>query len=1189
MQIGSIDIPEPLLSAQRNGSLVIFAGAGVSMGPPANYPSFPQLALQVSGDFHKPEEQEPTDRFLGRLENLGVPVHRETKRILTNPTSRYTPLHADLLRLFGSTDRVRLVTTNFDVHFTTAAKHVFGADCRQFHAPALPLGHDFFGIVYLHGSVDQEEKHLVLTDRDFGRAYLTEGWARRFLLGLFANYTVLFVGYSHSDVVMNYLSRGLPPDTQKPRFALTSDTDSARWKFLGVTPVVYPLKNGGDHSALGEAISKWAQLAQMGAIDHERRIADIVTKSPPLEQETIDYVRFVLGDLSTVRFFTRYAKTPEWLHWAEQEHVFDPLFGERAQLNEIAREIALWFAQSYSCAYPEHALALIERRQQGMGTHLWSVIAHHLHVAKQEGLDPAVFAKWVMVLVASWRPGYAFDPLNHLLAGCKQGQDDLSAVLLFEHLTRPRAALKARLRSSDEEDSKQVDLEIEFAGDSFWLQDRWERLFRRNLGTFAEKLLPIITANIQQAHLLLRAAGQGQGFDDLLSLRRSAIEPHPQDEIREPLDALIDAARDILEWLLINKAEAGRMVIETWANSEAPLLRRLAIHGVAKSLSMSPEEKTDWLSQRNWLYVPGFKHEVYRLLEQAYPKLDEDSRATMLDQVEMGPQGPLYSNIDEETLRYEAYNLLLWLSRVAPDCEVTQRRFAAMQAANPEYAPREHPEFGHFMTIGFGVSSPVTVEELLKYEPQEKVEWLLTYRGEAFLGPSREGLLVTVSEAVAKDFSWSAKLVAAIEAANAWSADLWACVVRGWRQSTLGEAEWEQVLGTLLAEPERTTHVIRELAELLLEGLRREEGAIPLAALPLAEQIADLLWPLAEAEQQEEELTEDSDWLSKAINRPPGSIVTFWLRALSTRRSADGERWAGIPTEFKGRFERILQGGSFASQLGRVVLSSQLHFLFSLDAEWATSHILPLLDWRTDQRQAQQAWHGYLASGRWTEASLPYLLPYYRAAFPNVALGLGKLRGQFAEHMASIAVFSSYQPIQGGGEWLIEFIAAVEPEDRRIWASHMSHQLRLLHDQFVPQLWNRWLSDYWGLRLSGTPLPLMQEELEAMLGWLTHIKPVFSEAVDRFCSGPAAHPRHTTLYHELVEGDFVSSHPEEVARLLTHVLGAASEPFLYCNDAISLARGLIGSSVPRQTLLAICNRLAALACRDASSLASQLS
>ena len=74
----------------------------------------------------------------------------------------------------------------------------------------------FSGIVYLHGWIERPEP-LVLTDEDFGRAYLTEGWAREFLQRLFAEFTTLFVGYSHSDVTTTYLARGLNQSEIKPR------------------------------------------------------------------------------------------------------------------------------------------------------------------------------------------------------------------------------------------------------------------------------------------------------------------------------------------------------------------------------------------------------------------------------------------------------------------------------------------------------------------------------------------------------------------------------------------------------------------------------------------------------------------------------------------------------------------------------------------------------------------------------------------------------------------------------------------------------------------------------------------------------------------------------------------------------------------------------------------------------------
>jgi NAD-dependent SIR2 family protein deacetylase len=122
MRIGQMDVPEPLLEAQRNGSLVVFAGAGVSMTPPSGYPSFEDLARQIAeGSALDREEDEPPDRFLGRLQNVGTRVHERARGLLSLPSSRPNQLHVDLLKLFNAESKLRLVTTSFDTHFTAAA------------------------------------------------------------------------------------------------------------------------------------------------------------------------------------------------------------------------------------------------------------------------------------------------------------------------------------------------------------------------------------------------------------------------------------------------------------------------------------------------------------------------------------------------------------------------------------------------------------------------------------------------------------------------------------------------------------------------------------------------------------------------------------------------------------------------------------------------------------------------------------------------------------------------------------------------------------------------------------------------------------------------------------------------------------------------------------------------------------
>ena len=50
---------------------------------------------------------------------------------------------------------------------------------------------------------------MVLTDEEFGKVYLLDGYVSRFLVRLFEKYTVLFIGYSYNDTIVRYLTRAM--------------------------------------------------------------------------------------------------------------------------------------------------------------------------------------------------------------------------------------------------------------------------------------------------------------------------------------------------------------------------------------------------------------------------------------------------------------------------------------------------------------------------------------------------------------------------------------------------------------------------------------------------------------------------------------------------------------------------------------------------------------------------------------------------------------------------------------------------------------------------------------------------------------------------------------------------------------------------------------------------------------------
>ena len=88
-----VNMPQTLITAQREGSLVVFAGAGVSMGNPSNLPGYDELADAIAAGSVTRQSREPSDRFLGRAEQQGVDVQGSCRQRLQPDGSEPTPLH----------------------------------------------------------------------------------------------------------------------------------------------------------------------------------------------------------------------------------------------------------------------------------------------------------------------------------------------------------------------------------------------------------------------------------------------------------------------------------------------------------------------------------------------------------------------------------------------------------------------------------------------------------------------------------------------------------------------------------------------------------------------------------------------------------------------------------------------------------------------------------------------------------------------------------------------------------------------------------------------------------------------------------------------------------------------------------------------------------------------------------------
>ena len=412
------NVPVELLNQLDDERVVFFCGAGISMGGNSKLPGFRRLLCHIYESNHiEPDpveaealKQSEYDRALERLER---PERLGSRQLYESVVARLSvspvgplQIHRDLLALSRVEGGHRLVTTNFDNRFREAAGALsaHGQQLRIHDAPALPVpkrhrgGNGLRGaagrpggvpapwrtLVHLHGRIQSEgnRSDLVLTSADFGRAYLTERWAARFVTTLFRDFTVVFVGYSLSDPVMKYLVDAVAAERAKGAdlgraYAFASydpatrpeERARARWEARKVEPILYDQVD--DHSLLRRTLRKWVdvrrdpqtririalegirtypesgdpEVARVTWALEQSDVARELAKSPPFIDE-LDFPKIErwLDEFAKAGLLGRVASDPDTNRPA---HLVDD--GSRSQsplgLNEVTYQLACWISR----------------------------------------------------------------------------------------------------------------------------------------------------------------------------------------------------------------------------------------------------------------------------------------------------------------------------------------------------------------------------------------------------------------------------------------------------------------------------------------------------------------------------------------------------------------------------------------------------------------------------------------------------------------------------------------------------------------------------------------------------------------------------------------------------------------------------------------------------------------------------
>jgi SIR2-like domain len=297
-------IPDDLLIARDLGDVIFFCGAGVSQAN-ARLPNFERLGrevIRILGAAQDSPARMLLDKAIEMGQMAGVGGLLATDRVFAllerefeiddvraavaeaiRPPKGYG-LDAHRIILDLATSRAgttRLVTTNFDLLFEECNPALSCSGPP--HLPDPRSDRDFRGVVHLHGRVDgdyrrPQDDEFVVSSADFGRAYLSDGWATRFIQSLLARFQIVFIGYTADDPPVQYLleALNLRAGSRSRLFAFQagkSGEAAALWEHRGVQAIPFDSNNG--FGPLWDTLAAWALRAR----DVDGWYADLLAKA----------------------------------------------------------------------------------------------------------------------------------------------------------------------------------------------------------------------------------------------------------------------------------------------------------------------------------------------------------------------------------------------------------------------------------------------------------------------------------------------------------------------------------------------------------------------------------------------------------------------------------------------------------------------------------------------------------------------------------------------------------------------------------------------------------------------------------------------------------------------------------------------------------------------------------------------
>lgn len=876
-----------------------------------------------------------------------------------------------------------------------------------------------------------------------------------------------------------------------------------KWSLLGLKPIPYNPKN--QHHELWEGIRGWGQINNRKPTEHQNEIKRIISKDSELTQHENDFLRFCLNtNDSQASDFFQLASQPFWFTWAYNQGLLEALFKYDHELTSIDQQFINWFVKNFALVdLPETSIVINSSKE----LNYLLINRLTLHISQIKDIhDYRMIRSWLFRILSSTH----IPQLNFLflaLKKCRLPEDADIAYLGLSKLANGRDL--NNLDRITHEEIKKV----------------WSEHFKPQINIQLAIYFEPVIAHVLEFIEFQRAycTGTRPPF-----ISRPCIEEHKcNNKQSEPVNVFIDMGRDIIECLVNNNNSNGYYIINNWYHKTSFTLRRLAIYGL-RLQKCAASEKLHWVLNQTNILDSRLKHENFALINIIYPHLSSDQRFQLFNKIE-----------EVSTTDYDVYNFAVWLTRVDTECELTKNKLNQLQEANPSFKPRAYPDIDYYM-ISSQTSFKERANSLININLSEITEEIQNSQDKIdIFGNDHVALLNALQQACADNPDWGVALAQYLIKQKMFDRDIWRMILSGLEGSSdASDSSVNQVVNLVYNYPD----IRKQCYDIIAKMLNRHGERIftimdHQTVLKLANRVTnDTL-----STPQQQPYDPDADWIEVANNRPGYNLCMFYGRYIDKNKSVIND-WC---VEFEKIFRPFINSDNFEASMGKMAIAQMMPFLYQKSQQWTTKHILPFFDWENDKELAAKSWQAYLTHGNFTSELLTPLKKLHDKAF-GYFKNLGRFRDHYCYHMARLALYllicQQINSLKDG--WLMSFISQCEPQDLNVFIQGVLELL--IKNENVKQnhqiIWTNFLSPYLDLRVAGKPQQIEGEELFWIFHWCLYLDHYVSDCVYKVINlSKTANIQPTVynnldLFHVLPDVEQISKHPEEVGKLVNHLL-----------------------------------------------------